>query len=39
MGTRRPSAAAARPKAAPAAGAGGSFDVADFDAPDDDLPF
>jgi len=38
MPPRRQSAAPSRPKAAPAAG-GGSFDVADFDTPDDDLPF
>jgi len=38
MPPRRQAAAPSRPKAAPAAG-GGSFDVADFDTPDDDLPF
>ena len=35
----RRQAAPSRPKAAPAAGGGSSFDVADFDTPDDDLPF
>ncbi|MBU6364653.1 MAG: single-stranded DNA-binding protein [Gemmatimonadetes bacterium] len=39
MAPRRQPASSPRPKAAPAAGGGGSFDVADFDAPDDDLPF
>jgi hypothetical protein len=38
MAPRRQAAPASRPKAAPAAG-GSSFDVADFDTPDDDLPF
>ena len=38
MAPRRQPASSPRPKAAPAAG-GGSFDVADFGAPDDDLPF
>jgi hypothetical protein len=37
MAPRRQAAPASRPKAAPAGGS--SFDVADFDTPDDDLPF
>lgn len=39
MAPRRQPTASPRPKAAPASGEGSSFDVADFDAPDDDLPF